>query len=412
MKKFLVCCLVASGAWVQPVEAQDITVNIENEVVQRYLSEVEYTREMESEVTKYVVDPPQRCDIPNPAVIAVPEVDADTVVVVWSKQSDLTDGWCQGVGKGSREALIYNLVPQQKYYYQVLAEDSVVAAGNINPQGQLRMIYAPSIRNIRDLGGWVNNEGRQIKYEKLYRGRELNGQNIADSVDIATLRELGIEAEIDMRYDGENDGAGISAFGFLSSAEVGSGEQPTYLFTDNSGCCEEKHLTLYYWRQRYRQEFEFMANSLREGRPVYFHCIWGADRTGMLAILLEGMLGISYSDMVKDLELTSFSDKIITKGNREFIFDYFDRLTGTTLQEKIRYYLTNMVGVNRTVLDYLYEELLEKGTTVGIDEVSGTDGTVHAGTYNLHGQRLSNAQQKGLQIVVDETGHSRKTVQR
>ena len=46
---------------------------------------------------------------------------------------------------------------------------------------------------------------------------------------------------------------------------------------------------------------------LREGKPVYFHCAAGRDRTATLAVLLEGALGVSESDMAKDYELTYFS---------------------------------------------------------------------------------------------------------
>ena len=43
---------------------------------------------------------------------------------------------------------------------------------------------------------------------------------------------------------------------------------------------------------------------------IYFHCHGGADRTGTLAFLLEGLLGVSESDMAKDFELTTYSNSI------------------------------------------------------------------------------------------------------
>ena len=41
--------------------------------------------------------------------------------------------------------------------------------------------------------------------------------------------------------------------------------------------------------------------------PVYYHCYGGADRTGTLGFLINGLLGVSYSDLVIDFELTSYS---------------------------------------------------------------------------------------------------------
>ena len=42
--------------------------------------------------------------------------------------------------------------------------------------------------------------------------------------------------------------------------------------------------------------------------PAVFHCAAGADRTGTLAFLISGLLGVSRDDLTKDFELTSFSD--------------------------------------------------------------------------------------------------------
>ena len=41
--------------------------------------------------------------------------------------------------------------------------------------------------------------------------------------------------------------------------------------------------------------------------PVYFHCNAGADRTGVVAFLIETAVGVSEEDAIKDFEITSFS---------------------------------------------------------------------------------------------------------
>ena len=51
----------------------------------------------------------------------------------------------------------------------------------------------------------------------------------------------------------------------------------------------------------------FAVLSDESNYPVYFHCNAGADRTGTLAFLIEGLLGVSYADTIRDFELTSFS---------------------------------------------------------------------------------------------------------
>lgn len=49
-----------------------------------------------------------------------------------------------------------------------------------------------------------------------------------------------------------------------------------------------------------------MIDAVTHREPVYFHCTAGADRTGTLACVLEGILGMNQSDIDKDYELTCF----------------------------------------------------------------------------------------------------------
>ena len=60
-------------------------------------------------------------------------------------------------------------------------------------------------------------------------------------------------------------------------------------------------------KPKMRDTFMWVVARLRENKPVYFHCAAGRDRTATLALLLEGALGVSESDMAKDYELTYFT---------------------------------------------------------------------------------------------------------
>jgi protein tyrosine/serine phosphatase len=48
-----------------------------------------------------------------------------------------------------------------------------------------------------------------------------------------------------------------------------------------------------------------VIQTILNGDNVYFHCRVGADRTGTLAYILEGLLGVSDEDRKQDYELTT-----------------------------------------------------------------------------------------------------------
>ena len=74
-----------------------------------------------------------------------------------------------------RKIYLYNLFPNQKYYYYIKSENGVykseVKSFYIN--GKYRMIYTPNSINMRDIGGKETYDGKQIKYGLVYRGCEL-----------------------------------------------------------------------------------------------------------------------------------------------------------------------------------------------------------------------------------------------
>ena len=47
---------------------------------------------------------------------------------------------------------------------------------------------------------------------------------------------------------------------------------------------------------------EYVVN----GDNIYFHCTIGSDRTGTLAYFLEGLLGVSEEDRLRDYEISYF----------------------------------------------------------------------------------------------------------
>ena len=332
----------------------DFDVNLENVAVRRYLSQVGYTGSSDaSNVAEYNVAPPARRDIPNAVMIPVPAHEGDAEIIV---QNDYYEEVARiTVPAGVSEAYVQNLIPQQHYWYQIYLNDFEIS-GAFHTTGHLRMVYAPSAYNIRDLGGWKAQDGHRTTYGHLFRGSTLNGYVSATPEDIQALKDLGIGGEIDLRYQESYDkdmGCGTSAFGFGSDDYFfAAANDWTAANLNESGT-----------QQRLKQEFDFILNHFRQGKAVYYHCAWGADRTGMLSFLLEGVLGLTIDQIYKDYELTSFSAAPGATNRLKTSFqdriDVILALDGATLRDKFENYFVNKLGVSIDDINYFRSVMLE-----------------------------------------------------
>lgn len=222
-----------------------------------------------------------------------------------------------------------NLIPGETYYWKVYGtnEEDILNSGNFTVnENNVRWINAPSVGNVRDLGGWKLPGGKRIKFGKLYRGR--NPDHISHADQTLFKDTLGIKTQLDLRKDTDSDPAPAKhAFDYDPKTETSNvtycyyGDTLTYadvinkvgnvmnngecIFTDDPGSSRQ----LLTGVQMFQNIFNRLANP--NSYPIYFHCSSGADRTASLALLIEGLLGVSYEDIVRDFELTSFCSRIV-----------------------------------------------------------------------------------------------------
>ena len=406
MKRLRYCLACVASVLVASVMAQSehFHANIQNEAVSRFMSEVTYsTMDDISQVDEYLKTAAagERLDVPQPVYVQLPELlrtymgNKNFSVLYWldgTTDAEVTDTVTAKVN--SQGAPIYDVQPGVECQYNTYFYNNVIGSGTVTTEGPVRMINLETMRNVRDLGGWTTIDGRTIKYGKLIRGSELNGMHVASAADIRHLRILGVEAELDLRADYE-DAHGVSAFGFKSARQAGSDEQATYLYTSDSGQLPA-HLTQYMYLQRWRQEFNFIVANLRASRTIYFHCRWGADRTGYLSLLLEGLLGVPYDGLIKDYELTSFASLNKKKEMIDPVIEIVLTHKGETLQEKFEDFWVKRVGVKQTDVDYFINEMLE-GEEVVTSVSKVQQSPVSTITYDLMGRPVS-PNYKGLVI--------------
>lgn len=162
-------------------------------------------------------------------------------------------------------------------------------AGTLKPLDALRWINTPQAANVRDLGGWAC-DGGTIKYGLLIRGGKLAAADRA-----VLVGELGVQHDLDLRG---RDGVSPEDEPDMTESPLGS----DVWYTRTQQYTWYTLTPVATWQTYLRTIFDAATHN----EPVYFHCSAGADRTGTLACVIEGLLGVSQSDIDKDYELTCF----------------------------------------------------------------------------------------------------------
>lgn len=216
-------------------------------------------------------------------------------------------GWSQdqSIKAGAAYINITNLIPGATYTYKVSADEGgkVITEGSFTTTGHIHQ--GNFCRNVRDLGGWTTLDGKKVKFRKIYRGgrMEENGGKTAKQ----EAKDQGIGAELDLRNSDRLKAPAIGNIDFLAPGIEQGGK---YMLENGN---EDGNFT--------KQCFEFVVNSLRQNKGVYFHCSLGRDRTGTLGILLLGLLGVREGDISKEYEVTYFSPMGYSVSSSEDVVD-------------------------------------------------------------------------------------------
>jgi protein-tyrosine phosphatase len=205
-----------------------------------------------------------------------------------------------------------------------------------------------NVSNIRDIGGWRTANGGRIVRGLAFRGQALNDDSVNGEApgrcrltveDVRYLTgTLGIKTDLDLRTASEIAGMAESPLG------------PSVRFVHNSSLAYKEIFT--------PEGMKAMAESVRlfadpANYPIFFHCIGGADRTGSLAYVLNGVCGVRKEDLERDWESTFYPDiPDVTENSSGVPFpegtywrssrhfdDGFAKYPGATLEDRIAAYL-------------------------------------------------------------------------
>ncbi len=304
--------------------AQDpVRYTVEKDIIHSYLTDFDYdTIPLTVEKVMDYFNMPHVTDASKPATAPENRLDAPAPYrITWTHQ-DGADAQRVDVAPDTRFARgvisftvnkdtsvydLYNMVPGETVYYRVVSVkddvETTVANGSILPTGNLRWIYAEGTWNVRDMGGWKGLGGNTIRYGQIFRGGQLTNPKdpynvLLTSAGIEAMRNAGIRAELDLRSSTQ------AHYNYASFAIKDANNKYDADFTNIA--TTSARMWNYDGDDSNIRAFQWIIKELKAGKPVFFHCQNGADRTGTMGLLIGALLGMSESDLAKDYELTTF----------------------------------------------------------------------------------------------------------
>ncbi len=161
------------------------------------------------------------------------------------------------------------------------------------------------------------------------------------------LNTMGIKSDIDLRSAGECWGMTGSPLGdtvkwfHYSSAAYGGMQTP-------------------FGKAAFTNVFNVFLDE--KNYPIDFHCIAGQDRTGAVAFIINGLLGVEEEELFRDWESTGFWNPS-PAFNHGRLFNYlysgFNKWPGATINERLEAYVLSL-GFTKDDIAKLREIMLEK----------------------------------------------------
>ena len=217
------------------------------------------------------------------------------------------------------------------------ATDDLIAVRKVDWKG---------VPNARDLGGLPGRNGRYVRRGRIYRTAGLNNNakyrypgtkktmpkdkwegpgksRITPPVRELIVEKLGVKTDLDLRNEGETFK--------MTGSPLGEKVKWIRIKASNYGGLAKDE-----GREAFAKCFRVFLDEANY--PIVFHCIAGADRTGSLACILNGLLGVEEDLLYRDWQYTwtgKDNPSEVPVERWAGLMSVFGKFKGATLNEKI-----------------------------------------------------------------------------
>ena len=228
-----------------------------------------------------------------------------------------------------------------------------------------RLLNFEGIANFRDLGGYITQDGRTVRWGKLYRSGTLAD---ASRSDLQYLEEIELSTLIDFRSSAEKEEEPntLPEPLYFEVVEIPTlddgnkamiGEVMERIESGNFDGFDPNHFMLEANRQfasTFTPQFSQFIHTVLEasGEPVAWHCSAGKDRTGFASAILLRILGVP-RDLVMGDYMASKTHALEARSRDLMMIRIF---SGSEAEQK----MAVLMGVEKAWLEAAFDTIDER----------------------------------------------------
>ena len=274
---------------------------------------------------------------------------AEDGVLFISESEDMFDPLEITLAATDKSVSVNNLKTGTEYYYKVTVGTDEYN-GSFRTARSTRYVYFPGAYNVRDIGGYLTLDNKTVKQGYIIRGAEIDGlveqSYFPNDTDIRNFKQqFGIVYDFDLRGRSIYTGEYQTRFGdtvghkFYNAVAYGTVFNALY-------------------KQTLKDIFSDLADPANY--PMYMHCTYGADRTGTVIFLLQGVLNMPEQEMMTEYQRTGiFSSSYLSGEELDSLIHGLQPYKGDTIQKKIVDFLVTDIGVTEEEIESIRHILLE-----------------------------------------------------